>query len=101
MRFIGREIHINPPGLLRTYVKSIMVEGGASVIKSFLISGYENKNYSVDQFVVTIAPTMVGGLNPFCGMAPCFMKETGRAFPRFKQVCYTVVGDDLMMRGVL
>jgi len=59
MRFIKREIHINPPGLLRTYVKSIMVEGGASVIKSFLISGYENKNYSVDQFVVTIAPTMV------------------------------------------
>ncbi len=43
--------------LKRENIKSLMVEGGARVITSFLRSGL------VDQFVITVAPIIIGGLH--------------------------------------
>lgn len=41
-------------------VRSVMVEGGASVIKSFLTSAQSRGSGSVDAIVVTVAPIFVG-----------------------------------------
>jgi riboflavin biosynthesis pyrimidine reductase len=45
-------------------IRSLMVEGGASVITDFLASRL------VDQMIVTIAPCVVGGLNAVMPFAP-------------------------------
>ncbi len=65
-----------------------MVEGGARVITSFV------KAQLVDQFIITIAPRMVGGLPVF---------EQG-AFPEpplqaFSSVAYQQLGVDLIIWG--
>lgn len=69
-------------------VGSLMVEGGARVITSFV------KSRAVDQFVITIAPRMVGGL-------PVFERD---AFPvpplrNFSSVAYQQLGSDLVIWG--
>ena len=67
-------------------VESLMVEGGARVITSFV------KARLVDQFIITIAPRMVGGL-------PVFERD---AFPEppirgFSSVAYQQLGTDLVI----
>ena len=69
-------------------VNSLMVEGGAQVIGSFLASRL------VDQMVLTIAPLLVGGLR--------VMDHVGNAvngFPRLGRLSYQRLGDDLVLRG--
>jgi len=81
-------------GLLRPYTKSIMVEGGASVIASFLATvGSDSKVPSVvDQLVLTIAPVIVGGLLPYEGIGKAYAR-------RLEEVAYTIVGKDIMVIG--
>jgi riboflavin-specific deaminase-like protein len=62
-------------------LSSVMVEGGARVITSFL------RARLVDQAVVTIAPVWIGGLpaveNPgLAGLFPCWKKPVGEMFGR-------------------
>ena len=101
---------IDLPTLLETLagmgVSSIMVEGGAQIITSFLAERL------VDQVVVTIAPLMVGGLRAVQSV-PAAMQTTPpvRAidefaeshpvspFPRLINTLYEKVGDDLVIRG--
>ena len=72
-------------------IKSLLVEGGAQVITSFLAARL------VDQVVITIAPLMVGGLRAPDGP----VKRKGSSYPRLKNVRYERVGEDLVLRGDL
>ena len=70
-------------------VDSLMVEGGAQIITSFLAARL------VDQVVLTIAPMLVGGLRvmDYLGQAQ------GNCFPRLHRVSYQRLGEDLVLRG--
>ena len=68
-------------------INSLMVEGGAQIIGSFLDSRL------VDQIVLTIAPLMVGGLRVMEGFPP------RKGFPRLRHLTYQRLGEDLVLRG--
>jgi GTP cyclohydrolase II len=70
-------------------VNSVMVEGGARIITSFM------RSRMVDQVVITIAPVLVGGLRGVerpLGVSP-------GAFPRVKNTVYERAEEDLIMCG--
>jgi diaminohydroxyphosphoribosylaminopyrimidine deaminase/5-amino-6-(5-phosphoribosylamino)uracil reductase len=63
-----------------------MVEGGARVITSFI-----NANL-IDQFIITIAPKLVGGLQ--------VLNSRGLQIPQYlecKQVHYQQLGNDIIV----
>jgi len=70
-------------------VDSLMVEGGAQIITSFLAARL------VNQVVLTIAPVLVGGLRvmDYLGQAQA------NCFPRLRRVSYQRLGEDLVLRG--
>jgi len=70
-------------------VHSLMVEGGAQIITSFLTSRL------VDQVVLTIAPLLVGGLR----VGDHLGHSSLRRFLRLKNLSYQQLGDDLALRG--
>jgi 3,4-dihydroxy 2-butanone 4-phosphate synthase/GTP cyclohydrolase II len=70
-------------------INSVMVEGGAQVITSFL--GYR----AVDQVIVTIAPVLVGGVR----VLDFLHQPRPKVFPRLIQVDYQRIGEDLIVRG--
>ncbi|MBM4274485.1 MAG: GTP cyclohydrolase II [Deltaproteobacteria bacterium] len=69
-------------------VDSLMVEGGAQIITSFLSFRL------VDQIVLTIAPLLVGGLRVVDNFGGYL-----RSFPRLKNLSYQRLGEDLVLRG--
>jgi len=70
-------------------INSLMVEGGAQIITSFLASRL------VDQVVLTIAPRLVGGLR----VVNHFGRSSRQRFPRLAHLSYQQLGDDLVLRG--
>lgn len=70
-------------------VTSLMVEGGAQVITSFI------KSRLVDQVIVTVAPVLVGGLRVLDSFLPLPFGN----FPRLTRVSYHQVGEDLVLWG--
>jgi riboflavin-specific deaminase-like protein len=70
-------------------INSLMVEGGAQIITSFLASRL------VDQVVLTIAPLLVGGLRVVNQLG----RSSRQRFPRLKHLSYQQLGDDLVLRG--
>ncbi len=68
---------------------SLMVEGGAQVITSFISSQL------VDQVIVTVAPVLVGGLR----VLESSLQLPFGNFPRLTQVSFHQVGDDLVLWG--
>lgn len=70
-------------------INSLMVEGGAQIITSFLTSRL------VDQVVLTIAPLLVGGLRVVDHLGHSSM----RRFPRLRHLSYQQLGEDLVLRG--
>jgi GTP cyclohydrolase II len=70
-------------------IKSLMVEGGAQVITSFITSQL------VDQVIVTVAPVLVGGLR----VLDSSLALPLRNFPRLTQVSFHQVGEDLVLWG--
>lgn len=66
-------------------IRSLMVEGGATVITSFLSSGY------VDRAVITIAPFFVGGLR--------LLEERLEDMPQLYEMQVTQVGRDIIVIG--
>ncbi|KAF9101857.1 2,5-diamino-6-(ribosylamino)-4(3H)-pyrimidinone 5'-phosphate reductase [Mortierella sp. GBA35] len=79
---------ISLEGLLSTLwehsIRSVMVEGGSSVISSFLKSGL------VDSFLLTIAPVYVG-------KDSVSAIEDAEAAPEFDNISYHPLGRDTMM----
>jgi len=70
-------------------IKSVLVEGGAQVITSFLESRF------IDQFIITIAPVLIGGVRAF---------ETGwnrrsLNLPRLRDIHREILGEDIMVMG--
>lgn len=67
-------------------INTLMVEGGARVITSFVGARL------VDQFIITVAPKLIGGLNAIdnrgTGMDP---------FVPFVQVAYQQLGEDMIL----
>lgn len=72
-------------------INSLMVEGGAQIITSFLASRL------VDQMVLTIAPVLVGGLRAMGSLGPPHL----HLLPRLGNLSYQQLGDDLVLRGEL
>ena len=71
-------------------IKSLMVEGGAAVIASFLKSGF------TDQVALTIAPIFIGGLKVLDGV-PDIVKRG--IFPRVEDPQMERLGDDYVLWG--
>jgi len=70
-------------------INSLMVEGGAQIITSFLASRL------VDQVILTIAPLLVGGLRVVDHLG----RSSSRSFPRLRHLSYQQLGEDLVLRG--
>lgn len=77
-------------------IRSLMVEGGARVITSFM------RRRLVDHLAVTVAPILVGGLQVLRGL-PFEGEEAAdagvSAFPRLSNVRYRWLGSDLVIQG--
>ena len=86
----GPEGGVSLPDLLACLAKdgidSLMVEGGARVIASFLSQRLAN------QALLTIAPCFVGGL-------PVLSDPVAESFPRLKDVQVELLGEDLIVWG--
>jgi 3,4-dihydroxy 2-butanone 4-phosphate synthase/GTP cyclohydrolase II len=67
-------------------VRALMVEGGATVLSSFVAA------HLVNYAVVTLAPRLVGGVH-------AFQHSLNGAAPQLLQVAYTQAGDDLIVWG--
>ena len=72
-------------------INNLMVEGGARIITSFL------SEQLVDHLVVTIAPTLVGGLHAVGDLG----KPKLTNFPRLRDWRYERLGEDLILSGRL
>ena len=70
-------------------INSVMVEGGAQIISSFL--GCQ----AVDQIIVTIAPVLVGGVR----VLDFRQQPQPKVFPRLINLDYQRIGEDLIVRG--
>ncbi len=70
-------------------INSVMVEGGAQIISSFL--GCQ----AVDQIIVTIAPVLVGGVR----VLDFRQQPQPKVFPRLINIDYQRIGEDLIVRG--
>jgi GTP cyclohydrolase II len=70
-------------------INTLMVEGGAQIITSFLAARL------VNQVVLTIAPLLVGGVRVVDHLGPA----PRRRLPRLKNLSYQQLGDDLVLRG--
>ena len=76
-------------GLLgRESVGSVMVEGGARVITSFL------SERLVDHIVLTVAPVVLGGMRAVKPMDSVYPE-----FPKLANTGYKKVGDDMVVWG--
>ena len=86
----GRQGRVDLPALLAKLgllgVGSLMVEGGAAVIGSFL------RERLVDMVVLTVAPLYLGGL-------PALESEPDGALPRLDNPQYATFGEDLVAWG--
>lgn len=71
-------------------IKSLMVEGGARVITSFLAASL------VDSIVITIAPVFVGGLHAVEHLA---VNGNSQRYPRPKNLRVERMGDDVILWG--
>jgi len=70
-------------------ITSVLVEGGAQVITSFLKEGL------VDLLVVTVTPTLLGGYNALTSSLAARVENA----PRLAGVIYEQMGDDLIVWG--
>ncbi len=70
-------------------IESLMVEGGAAVIAGFL------HDKLADQLVITIAPKLIGGLNPLIN------HETPQkiTLPKIEDAKFQLFGKDIVMTG--
>lgn len=86
---------VSLPALLdhlhQSHIRSLMVEGGATVISNFLAA------HLADRLVLTIAPMMLGGLNAVANLG----QLNGRVLPHLVAPRYQALGKDIIMFGDL
>jgi len=73
--------YLHTPG-----IESVMVEGGAQIITSFLLARL------VDHMVITIAPKLLGGLNVIGAV-------NGAELPHLENAKYHICGTDMVLSG--
>jgi GTP cyclohydrolase II len=71
-------------------INSLMVEGGAQVITSFLAQQL------VDRLVVTVSPRLLGGLNAVENLG---QRLNGHGLPRLQNPHYQWLGQDVVLSG--
>lgn len=76
--------------LLAESIHSLMVEGGARVITSFL------RARLVDRVIITIAPVLVGGLHGVVDL----VADDARGFPRLRHATWQKLGSDWVVVGI-
>jgi diaminohydroxyphosphoribosylaminopyrimidine deaminase / 5-amino-6-(5-phosphoribosylamino)uracil reductase len=85
--------HIYLPSLLTILynrgIKTLMVEGGAAIISSFLQQGL------VDRAIITISPVLIGGLNAITNP----LGDKAGSFPKLNQMDTERLGDDIIVWG--
>jgi 3,4-dihydroxy 2-butanone 4-phosphate synthase/GTP cyclohydrolase II len=93
-RCAGDDSHLDLAALLdRTRaesIRSVMVEGGARVITSFL------RARLVDRLIVTLAPVLVGGLHGVIDL----LAADALDFPRLHNVTWRQLGNDWVASGI-
>lgn len=77
-------------------IGSVMVEGGAEVITSFM------RHQLADHLIITIAPMFVGGMHALQTL--CLSSGDGEAasdgtYPRLRNIRYRWLGEDLVLEG--
>jgi 3,4-dihydroxy 2-butanone 4-phosphate synthase/GTP cyclohydrolase II len=72
-------------------LRSLMVEGGSTVITSFL------RQRLVDHLILTIAPTLIGGHGALQSLRP--EGDTDAGYPSLSNVQYRWLGEDLVLEG--
>jgi 3,4-dihydroxy 2-butanone 4-phosphate synthase/GTP cyclohydrolase II len=75
--------------LAESGINSLMVEGGARVITSFLAARL------VDRLVITVAPLLVGGLSAVGDL----VQQNGHGFPHLRNPHYEWLGPDMVLSG--
>lgn len=70
-------------------IKKLMVEGGAATISSFI------NEQLVDRVIITIAPILIGGLNPLISHPP----NGPISLPKIEHTNFQKLGDDIVMMG--
>ncbi|MEM7029461.1 MAG: GTP cyclohydrolase II [Chloroflexota bacterium] len=70
-------------------IDTLMVEGGAQIITSFI------KAQLADQLIVTIAPTLAGGLRAMGNLE----YQAAAMLPQLKNIHREMLGDDTILRG--
>lgn len=73
-------------------LESVMVEGGSTVITSFL------RQQFVDYLILTIAPSLIGGQSALASLTNDGGGDID-AYPQLENVQYRWLGDDLVMEG--
>jgi len=76
-------------------ISTLMVEGGAQVITSFL------RQRLVDRIVITLAPLFVGGLRAIDRLLLEDDNSPANLLPRLQDLGYERLGDDLIVWGKL
>lgn len=76
-------------------INSLMIEGGAQVITSFLALGL------VDWVLITIAPLFIGGLNAVENLVGSTKGDRFASFPRLRDPGCEKVGEDIVVWGKL
>ena len=94
LRLPARETYVDLPALLAQLdaegIRTLMVEGGARVITSFL------KAQLVDRLIVTITPTLIGGVRAVTQL----LSDSGE-FPRLRHASVQQLGADWIVSGEL
>ncbi|HEX6385020.1 MAG TPA: dihydrofolate reductase family protein, partial [Anaerolineae bacterium] len=75
--------------LVELDINSLMVEGGARIITSFL------EAQLVDRLVITVAPLLVGGLKAVGDL----VRQNGHGFPHLRNPQYQWLGPDIVLSG--
>ena len=70
--------------------RSLMVEGGARIIGSFL------RLRLVDEIALTVSPALIGGVHA----VPALLARGNEPFPRLARLAWRQLGDDLIVSGI-
>jgi riboflavin biosynthesis pyrimidine reductase len=78
-------------------IKKLLVEGGARIITGFFC------RHLVDRYIVTITPTIVGGLHAIEQLIATQVSASKRTkkFPEMKIAGYEQLGKDLAIYGTI
>lgn len=85
-------------------IDTLMVEGGGQVITSFMrLHCNKSNTFFINQIIITIAPTFVGGVKAVKSLLPYFDQNSDGEyrFPRLINMTTEMKGNDIVIKGNL